>query len=158
MQIWRLDWVAQAFNSSNQEAEADGFLRVRSQLGLQSKFQNNQGYTKNPYIGQPPVPKKILVHVVRVCVCVLLKPGARKAPVILLSLAHHSPEVTVYTTTPPLHEAGHLNSSSPIYWASTLTPLTAPFLPGLLVEGLYFQKIVSNNINKSLMKQWEFFP
>jgi hypothetical protein len=36
------------FNPSTWEAEAGGFLSSRGQPGLQSKFQDSQGYTKKP--------------------------------------------------------------------------------------------------------------
>jgi hypothetical protein len=39
--------VAHAFNPSTREAEAGGFLS-RGQSGLQSEFQDNQGYTEKP--------------------------------------------------------------------------------------------------------------
>jgi hypothetical protein len=39
--------VAHTFNPSTQEAEAGGFL-VRGQPGLQSEFQDSQGYTEKP--------------------------------------------------------------------------------------------------------------
>jgi hypothetical protein len=40
--------VAHTFNLSIQEAEAEGSLWVPGQPGLQSEFQNYQGYTKKP--------------------------------------------------------------------------------------------------------------
>jgi hypothetical protein len=39
--------VAHVFNPSTWEADTDGFL-IRSQPGLQSEFQDSQGYTRNP--------------------------------------------------------------------------------------------------------------
>jgi hypothetical protein len=39
--------MAHAFNPSTQEAEAGRFL-VRGQPGLQSEFQDSQGYTEKP--------------------------------------------------------------------------------------------------------------
>ena len=39
--------VGHAFNSSTQEAEAGGFLSL-GQPGLQSEFQDSQGYTDKP--------------------------------------------------------------------------------------------------------------
>jgi hypothetical protein len=39
--------VAHAFNSNTWEAEAGGFLS-RGQPGLQSEFQDSQGYTEKP--------------------------------------------------------------------------------------------------------------
>jgi hypothetical protein len=39
--------VAHAFNPSTREAEAGGFLSSR-QPGLQSEFQDSQGYTEKP--------------------------------------------------------------------------------------------------------------
>ena len=39
--------VAHAFSPSTREAEAGGFLS-RGQSGLQSEFQDNQGYTEKP--------------------------------------------------------------------------------------------------------------
>ena len=38
--------VAHAFNPSTQEAEASGSLYVQVQPGLQSEFQDSQGYTE----------------------------------------------------------------------------------------------------------------
>jgi hypothetical protein len=38
--------VAHTFNPSTQEAEAGGFLSLRP--GLQSEFQDSQGYTEKP--------------------------------------------------------------------------------------------------------------
>jgi hypothetical protein len=46
--------VADTFNPSTQEAEADGSLWVWGQPGLQSKFQDHQGYTEKPYLEPPP--------------------------------------------------------------------------------------------------------
>ena len=43
--------VVHAFNPSTQEAETCGSLWVRGQPGLQSKFQDSQGYKKkNPVL------------------------------------------------------------------------------------------------------------
>jgi hypothetical protein len=42
--------VAHAFSSSAQEAEAGGSLRVQGQPGLQSEFQDSQGYTEKPLV------------------------------------------------------------------------------------------------------------
>jgi hypothetical protein len=42
-------WV---FNPSTREAEAGGFLWVRSQPGLQSEYQDSQGYTEKPCLKQ----------------------------------------------------------------------------------------------------------
>ena len=41
--------LVHAFNSSTREAEAGGFLSSR-QPGLQSEFQDSQGYTEKPYL------------------------------------------------------------------------------------------------------------
>jgi hypothetical protein len=41
--------LVHAFNSSTREVEADGFLSSR-QPGLQSEFQDSQGYTEKPYL------------------------------------------------------------------------------------------------------------
>jgi hypothetical protein len=41
--------VAHAFDPSTREAEAGGF---QSQPGLQSEFQNSQGYTEKPCLGK----------------------------------------------------------------------------------------------------------
>ena len=43
--------VAQALNLSSQEAEAGGSQWSGGQPGLQSKFQDSQGYTKRAYNG-----------------------------------------------------------------------------------------------------------
>jgi hypothetical protein len=40
--------VAHNFNPSTQKAEAAAFLWVRGQPGLQSEFQDSQGYTEKP--------------------------------------------------------------------------------------------------------------
>jgi hypothetical protein len=45
--------VAHAFNPSTWEVEAGGFLRVRGQPGLQSEFQDSQGYTEKPCLEKP---------------------------------------------------------------------------------------------------------
>jgi hypothetical protein len=47
--------VAHAFNPSTQEAEAGGFL---SQPGLQSEFQDSQGYTEKPCLKKTNKQKK----------------------------------------------------------------------------------------------------
>jgi hypothetical protein len=44
--------VAHAFNPSTQEAEAGGFLSSRPSPGLQSEFQDSQGYTEKPCLGK----------------------------------------------------------------------------------------------------------
>jgi hypothetical protein len=59
--------VVHAFNPSTQEAEAGGFLSSRL-AGLQSEFQDSQGYTEKPCLEknkkqkqtnkQPPPKKK----------------------------------------------------------------------------------------------------
>jgi hypothetical protein len=45
--------VAHAFNPSTWEAEAGGFLSSRDQPGLQSEFQDSQGYTEKPCLEKP---------------------------------------------------------------------------------------------------------
>jgi hypothetical protein len=40
--------VAQAFNLSTRKAEVGGVLRVQGQPGLQSEFQDSQGYGIKP--------------------------------------------------------------------------------------------------------------
>ena len=40
--------VVHAFDSSTQKAEAGGSLRVGGQPGLQSEYQDSQGYTEKP--------------------------------------------------------------------------------------------------------------
>jgi hypothetical protein len=47
--------VAHALNPSTQEAEAGGF---RGQPGLQSEFQDSQGYTERPCLEKPKRKKK----------------------------------------------------------------------------------------------------
>jgi hypothetical protein len=42
--------VANAFSPSTQEVDEGGSLRVRNQSGLQSEFQNSQGYTEEPIL------------------------------------------------------------------------------------------------------------
>ena len=42
--------VAYTFNPSTRETEAGGALWVWGQPGLQSDFQDNQGYTKKPFL------------------------------------------------------------------------------------------------------------
>jgi hypothetical protein len=49
--------VAHTFNPSTQEAEAGGFLSSR-QPGLQSEFQDSQGYTEKPCLKKPKKKKK----------------------------------------------------------------------------------------------------
>jgi hypothetical protein len=45
--------VAHAFNPSTRETEADRFLSSRpAQPGLQSEFQDSQGYTEKPCLGE----------------------------------------------------------------------------------------------------------
>jgi hypothetical protein len=44
--------VAHTFNPSTWEAEAGGFLSSRP-AGLQSKFQDSQGYTEKPCLEKP---------------------------------------------------------------------------------------------------------
>ena len=44
--------VAHAFNPSTQEAEAGRFLSSRP-AGLQSEFQDSQGYTEKPCLKKP---------------------------------------------------------------------------------------------------------
>ena len=49
MELWTIflsGLVANAFNASTQEAEAGEPLWVLGQFGLQSKFQDSQGYTE----------------------------------------------------------------------------------------------------------------
>jgi hypothetical protein len=60
--------VAHAFNLNTQEAEA-GRLGVQGQPGLQSKFQNSQGYTEKPclrniYIS-PIISKWLYISIIR---------------------------------------------------------------------------------------------
>jgi hypothetical protein len=45
--------VVHAFNPSTQEAEAGGFLSSRP-AGLQSEFQDSQGYTEKPCLKKVP--------------------------------------------------------------------------------------------------------
>jgi hypothetical protein len=45
--------VAHTFNPSTWEAEAGGFLSFQGQPGLQSEFQDSQGYTEKPCLGKP---------------------------------------------------------------------------------------------------------
>jgi hypothetical protein len=49
--------VAHAFNPSTWEAEAGG---VQGQPGLQSEFQDSQGYTEKPYLEKP---KKLKIKI-----------------------------------------------------------------------------------------------
>jgi hypothetical protein len=49
--------VAHTFNPSTQEAEAGGFLSP-GQPGLQSEFQDSQGYTGNSVLKPPPKKKE----------------------------------------------------------------------------------------------------
>jgi hypothetical protein len=49
--------VVHAFNPSIWEAEAGGFLSS-SQPGLQSEFQDSQGYTEKPCLEKPKKKKK----------------------------------------------------------------------------------------------------
>jgi hypothetical protein len=49
--------VVRAFNSRTQKAGAAGSLWVRDQPGLQSEFQDSQGYTEKPCLRNKPKPK-----------------------------------------------------------------------------------------------------
>jgi hypothetical protein len=49
---------AHAFDPSTLEAEAGGFLWVQGQPGLQSKFQDSQGYIKKPCLQKEKERKK----------------------------------------------------------------------------------------------------
>jgi hypothetical protein len=49
--------VVHAFNPSTREAEAGGFLS-RGQSGLQSEFQDSQGYTEKPCLKKPKKEKR----------------------------------------------------------------------------------------------------
>jgi hypothetical protein len=49
--------VAHTFNPSTWEAEAGGFF-VRGQPGLQSEFQDSQGYTEKPCLEKEKERKK----------------------------------------------------------------------------------------------------
>jgi hypothetical protein len=51
--------VAHAFNPSTRESEAGGFMSSRGQPGLQSEFQDSQGYIEKPCLGPPPQKKRI---------------------------------------------------------------------------------------------------
>ena len=44
---WQAERGGDAFNPSTREAEAGGFL-IRCQAGLQSEFQDSQGYIEKP--------------------------------------------------------------------------------------------------------------
>jgi hypothetical protein len=46
------DVVVHAFNPSTREAEAGRLLSSRP-AGLQSEFQDSQGYTEKPYLEKP---------------------------------------------------------------------------------------------------------
>jgi hypothetical protein len=50
--------VAHAFNPSTREAEAGGFLSSRPAPGLQSEFQDSQGYTEKPCLEKPKKKKQ----------------------------------------------------------------------------------------------------
>lgn len=56
--------VANAFNHSIQEAEADESLRDRGQPCLQSEFPGSQDYTEKPYLKQnkPKINKKLTTN------------------------------------------------------------------------------------------------
>ena len=45
--------MAHAFTPSTQKAERQADLRVRGQPGLQSKFQESQGYIEKPSLEKP---------------------------------------------------------------------------------------------------------
>jgi hypothetical protein len=51
--------VAHTFNPSTREAEAGG---VRGQPGLQSEFQDSQGYTEKPCLEKTKKKKKTKIH------------------------------------------------------------------------------------------------
>ena len=44
--------MVHTFNPSTWEAEAGGSLSVQGQADLQSKFQDSQGYTETPCLGE----------------------------------------------------------------------------------------------------------
>jgi hypothetical protein len=52
--------MVHAFNPSTREAEAGGFLSS-GQPGLQSEFQDSQGYTEKPCL-EPPPPKNHVLN------------------------------------------------------------------------------------------------
>jgi hypothetical protein len=56
--------VVHAFNPNTQEAEAGGFLSSR-QPGLQSEFQDSQGYTEKPCLEKPKKKKKKKINVLK---------------------------------------------------------------------------------------------
>lgn len=47
------DVVAHTFDPSTREAKAGGSLWVPGQPGLQSEFQDSQGYPEKPYLQKP---------------------------------------------------------------------------------------------------------
>jgi hypothetical protein len=51
-----LGMAVHTFNTSTREAEAGESLEVEGQPGLQSKFQNTQGYKKKPCLKSPTSP------------------------------------------------------------------------------------------------------
>jgi hypothetical protein len=50
--------VAHAFNPTTQETEAGRFLSLRANSGLQSEFQDSQGYTEKPCLEKTKKKKK----------------------------------------------------------------------------------------------------
>jgi hypothetical protein len=71
--------VAHAFNPSTREAEAGRFLSSRP--GLQSEFQNSQGYTEKPCLKKPKKKKRkkkekkrmctaMFIHFINIHICV----------------------------------------------------------------------------------------
>jgi hypothetical protein len=73
--------VAHAFNPSTWEAEAGGFLFwVRGQPGLQSKFQDSQGYTEKPCLEEKKKRLQIpsVVHYTSLCGDITIHVGKRK--------------------------------------------------------------------------------
>ena len=55
--------VVHTFNPSTQEAEAGGSLGVRGQPGLQSEFQDSQGYIEKSSLEKPPPSKKVIIGI-----------------------------------------------------------------------------------------------
>ena len=61
--------VPPAFNPSTLEAEEDGSLRVQGQPGLQSEFQNSQGYTEKPCLKKRDLFMNMYMHVLVYATC-----------------------------------------------------------------------------------------
>ena len=47
--MWSEWWLANSFNHGTRKSEASGSLGIQGQPGLQTEFQDSQGYTDRPW-------------------------------------------------------------------------------------------------------------